>query len=275
VRAKIGLVVSGVLVLVFLAIGTATAAADTVNLALSTSSPVRGIPVSVAFSGADAPFNASGNTPFLYALVRPANGIACQPTFGADLQVSGTTNGTQLYNANNNGNTVSSGNYSYSASVTPAAGAYIVCAWLETDSGDDSGRGDTSSVVTAATSASYDVSAPTPTGPPKPTSTPKPTVSCTVPRFAGSSLSRVKRKLLSHHCGIGQVTYVRRRHTHRSEVLGLSAPPGRPASGWVSSRDHRLSRAMTSSSASECRHWAALVRRSAAGITAGHHTHGT
>jgi hypothetical protein len=140
-----------VAIVVMLALGASSAlAADSLNVALSDATPVRGVPITVTFSGADTPFNTDGATPELYALVRPANGIPCQATFGADLQVSGTTNVTQVYNSNNNGSTVSSGNYSYAASVTPTAGTYLVCAWLETVTNDDSGAGYTSNDVTAS-----------------------------------------------------------------------------------------------------------------------------
>jgi hypothetical protein len=120
---------------------------------------------------------------------------------------------TEIYgpDANQEQPAVSSGTYSYSASVTPVASSYIVCAWLETDADDYKGKGDTAAIVTATATASYSVPLP---------------VECVVPSFAGTRLAGIKRKLATNHCGIGQVRSVRRRHTQRGQVIGLSARPG-------------------------------------------------
>lgn len=184
---------------------------DLLGISLPTVTPVKGIPITVSFSGHDTPVTTSGGSPFLYALARESKGIPCQPTFGADLQVSGSATVTELYDSNNNGQTVSSGSYSYSVSLTPAVGTYVVCAWLETDSNDYRAKGDTPSVVTASTSVGYSVSPP---------------IVCVVPSFAGATLAQVRQRLASHHCGVGHVRRLHRRHTRHGRVLGLSVSPG-------------------------------------------------
>jgi hypothetical protein len=186
---------------------------DKLGIALPTTSPTKGIPMTITFAGNATPYDTRGTTPSLYALVRPASGGPCQATFGADLQVSGSTGVTEIYgpDANQEQPAVSSGTYSYSASVTPVASSYIVCAWLETDADDYKGKGDTAAIVTATATASYSVPLP---------------VECVVPSFAGTRLAGIKRKLATNHCGIGQVRSVRRRHTQRGQVIGLSARPG-------------------------------------------------
>ena len=148
---------------------------DTLGVSLSTSSPATGVPFTMTFTGTDTPFNERGNTPVLYAVVRRANGVACQPTFGQDQQVAGTDNASVVYNQYTRPNPVSDGSFTYPVTFTPVAGSYLVCAWLETDGSDEKGKGDVASeVVTASASASY--------------LSQKPKPACVVPKYQGTTL---------------------------------------------------------------------------------------
>jgi hypothetical protein len=201
----------------FMAGGASAAAADTLSVSLSTSSPVTGVPFTITFGGTDTPFNSHGNTPELYALVRRENGVPCQPTFGQDQQVAGTDEASVIYYDENNHSTVSDGTFTYPISFTPVKGSYIVCAWLETDSEDHKGKGDVASeVVTANATSSYASVSP-----------PMPKPACVVPRYRGTTLKSTEARLRNNHCGIGLVRYARNRHVKKGHVIRLSAAPHR------------------------------------------------
>jgi hypothetical protein len=140
---------------------------DTLSISLSTTSAVKGVPLTITMSGSDTPFDSGGDTPSLYALVRPATGVPCQPTFGQDEQVAGSDSPTVLYSRNS----VPDGNFSQPESFTPDHGSYVVCAWLESDSDDYGAKGDVASqVVSAAGTATFAVGGASP--PPAPTKQP-------------------------------------------------------------------------------------------------------
>ncbi|WP_371683496.1 PASTA domain-containing protein [Solirubrobacter soli] len=96
-------------------------------------------------------------------------------------------------------------------SLTPTEGAFVLCAWLETDSDDAQGKGDSADVVTASSSVLYTVTRP---------------VECVVPNFTGTTLAKIKRRLVANHCGIGRVRRVVRSHVRSGRVVGLSPRPG-------------------------------------------------
>jgi hypothetical protein len=196
--------------------GVANAAtADTLTISQSTATAVTGVPVTIAFGGSDTPYDSSGHTPALYALVRGANGVGCQPTFGQDQLVAGSDDVTVLQGAY--GPTTSDGTFNYPMSYTPAAGSYTVCAWLETDGSDGSGSGDVASeVVTATANGSFTVPAPI-----KP-----PLLVCVVPRYRSATLRTVEVGLLAAHCTIGRIRYVRDHQVRRGRVIRLSGQPG-------------------------------------------------
>ena len=212
----------------FMASGASSATADTLSVALSTSSPVGGIPITITFNGTDTPYNEHGDTPDLYALVRRENGVPCQPTFGQDEQVAGSDDSSALYSANNNESTVSDGSFTYPVTFTPTTGSYIVCAWLETDSDDYRGKGDVASeVVTAAASASYLTASIGPPVIPPSTSSPPPKPACVVPRYAGATLKSAEARLKANHCRVGLLRHARDPHVRKGHVIKLSAKPGR------------------------------------------------
>jgi hypothetical protein len=182
-------------------------------VALSTSGPESGVPFTITFSGTDTPFNEHGNTPFLYALVRRENGVPCQPTYGQDLQVAGTDDASVVYNEYTNPNPVSDGSFTYPVTFTPVTGAYIICSWLETDSGDVKGKGDVASeVVTATATGNYTIVRPKP--------------ACVIPSYRGATLRTTETRLRASHCEIGVVRHARDRHVKRGRVIKLSDPPG-------------------------------------------------
>ena len=153
------LLLAGAIMLLMCALlttGAQGATADTLGVSLSTSSPATGVPFTMTFTGTDTPFNERGNTPVLYAVVRRANGVACQTTFGQDQQVAGTDNASVVYNQYTRPNPVSDRSFTYPVTFTPVAGSYLVCAWLETDGSDEKGKGDVASeVVTASATTNY------------------------------------------------------------------------------------------------------------------------
>ena len=171
------------------------------------------MPFTITFAGTDTPFNEHGNTPYLYAVVRRENGVGCQPTYGQDQQVAGSDAATVVYDQYTANNPVPDGSFSIPITFTPVTGSYIVCAWLETDNGDHSGKNDVASeVVTASASGSYLGFAPKP--------------ACVVPKYNGDTLKTAEAKLKSDHCGIGRVTYTRSHHVRRGHVIKLSGAPG-------------------------------------------------
>ena len=189
---------------------------DTLSVGLSTSSPQNGKPFTLTFSGADTPFDTSGDTPYLYAVVRRASGGGCQPTFGADQQVTQSDNPTSLYDGGYNDD-VQDGDYSYTASFTPKAGSYIVCAWLETTDEDSSDTSYTAAqIVTAVASTAFTV----------PAAIAK-KVECVVPDYAHKTLETVERRLRANHCAVGVITHRRDRRVKRGEVVRISATPGK------------------------------------------------
>lgn len=79
-----GTVVAG---LCGLCLSTAPAlAASTIAVNVQTATPEQGVPVQVSFSGAVPP---GGGPDWLYTHVRPAGGIGCQGSPGADDQAAG------------------------------------------------------------------------------------------------------------------------------------------------------------------------------------------
>ncbi|HJU36326.1 MAG TPA: hypothetical protein VJ716_02780 [Gaiellaceae bacterium] len=147
----------------------AAAASDSISIALSSTGPATGVPINAVFSTTSAPIDSFGDGPYLYAVAQPASAGACQPTFGDDEQVVGSQATTLGEDEVSTG--ADSTPYSYAAY---AAGAYTICAWLETVSDDGPDSGYTPSVVTATASASLTavntdaVSASLSTGSPEP-----------------------------------------------------------------------------------------------------------
>jgi hypothetical protein len=123
---------------------------DTVSAAFSTTAPQPKVPFTVTFAGNATPINSNGGGPWLYAVAQPASAGGCQPTFGDDEQVVGSQ-ATTVADGGDSSNQVPTGQYSVPISVTEPRGSYEVCAWLETDSDDQSGSGETASAVMAAT----------------------------------------------------------------------------------------------------------------------------
>jgi hypothetical protein len=193
---------------------------DTLSTSLSTSAPYPHVPFTVSFTGNATPINSNGNGPYLYAAVQPSSAGGCQPTFGDDQQVVGSQ-ANILVQGGDNGE-VTTGQFSNVFNFSAPTGAYTVCAWLETAYNDDSGSGNTSSVVTAtATPVGFTIASP-----------PPPPPACVVPKFAGASLVTVKRRISAAHCTVGHVRRVRRRYARRNRVLSVSPAPGtRLASG--------------------------------------------
>jgi hypothetical protein len=191
----------------------AAAQADTLAVAPSATRTATGIPITVSFDGSATPFDSSGDMPTLYALVRRANGMACQPTFGQDQQVAGSDDVTVLAQGGGAGpGDVSDGTFTAADTYTPAAGSYTICAWLESDNGDQAGSGDVASqVVTATATARF--------------ATPSVPV-CVVPKYRSATLRRVKSRLRAASCRIGRIVYRRDRSVSRGQVIHLSARSG-------------------------------------------------
>jgi hypothetical protein len=204
---------------------------DTLSASLSTSTTEVNQPMTLTFSGTDTPYDGSGDTPFLYAVARPDNGVACQATFGADQQVTASDNATVLFDGNDDydGNDVTDGNFSYPVTFTPTtSGSYTICAWLETDGGDSANSGDVASQVVTAT-ATATLSAPAPAPPPMMTTTTpavSPAPACVVPRSAGLTPAAVKARIRASHCTVGAIYHVRTRFVRRGRVIRLGAKAG-------------------------------------------------
>jgi PASTA domain len=185
---------------------------DTLSTSLSTSAPRPNVPFTATFTGNATAIDSNGDGPYLYAVVQPTRAGSCQPTFGDDQQVVGSQ-ASVLVQGGNGQSEVSTGHFTSEVSDNSPKGSYTVCAWLETSDTDESGSGETSSIVTAtATPVAFTVISPQP--------------ACVVPKFAGSSLAAVERRIVRDHCAIGRVRRVRRRHVRRGRVISLSPGPG-------------------------------------------------
>jgi hypothetical protein len=195
---------------------TAFTVVNTDTLAISAATPRAGRPLAVTFSGGDSPYDGTGDTPYLYALIRKTNGVKCQPTFGQDQEVAGTDNVTVLQGGYSNA--LPDGSFSDPFSYTPSAGSYTVCAWVETDRTDGSGSGDVASqVVTASASATLSTA----------TVVPKPKPSfCTVPGSGRATLAGMRRRLSAHHCSAGRVVRRYDARVKSGDVIKLSQRRG-------------------------------------------------
>lgn len=158
------------------AVGYGTVSAvntDSLTASLSTGSPAPGVPFTVAFSGNADPTDQYGDGPYLYAVVQPAGSGSCLATYGQDQQVDGASS-TVLTGGGNGATALNAGAFSTGDTVSEPAGAYELCAWLETDAYDSATRGDTSAVVLAAIGA-VSFSVPNPAPSPAPPAPPVPT----------------------------------------------------------------------------------------------------
>jgi hypothetical protein len=100
------------------------ATTPTLTTTVSTTTPEQGLSVSLTFSGTAA----DGVDSTIYAVTRPAGGVACQASFAADQAASPASHVI----ANGTADVAASSAYSVPASWTPdASGSQIVCAWLE------------------------------------------------------------------------------------------------------------------------------------------------
>ncbi len=105
------------------------ASGDVLQAAITSAAPEQGIPVTIVFSGETQADDSEGNGPRLYAVVRPAGGVACQGTYGADSSAAGGVN-HELYIYNKEG----PGSFQESTAYNPPnVGQYLVCAWLENE----------------------------------------------------------------------------------------------------------------------------------------------
>ncbi len=119
------------LVLLF-APSSTLASGDVLNAAITSAAPEQGIPVTVTFSGATEADEANGNGPRLYADVRPAGGVTCQSTYGADSSAAGGVS-DELYFYNK----VGPGSFQESTTYNPPnVSPYLVCAWLENEANE-------------------------------------------------------------------------------------------------------------------------------------------
>jgi hypothetical protein len=125
--------------------------ADTLGVSLSSSTPVRGRSMTLTFAGSDSAFDSGGDTPYLYEVVRRANGVPCQASFGQDQTAAGNDDTSVLVN----GNEVQDGTFTDSETYTPSVGAWLVCAWLETDSDDGADNNDPATDVTATATTTF------------------------------------------------------------------------------------------------------------------------
>lgn len=158
---------------------------DSLTAALSTATPVPGVPFTVTFGGTTDPTDQYGDGPYLYAVVQPAGSGSCLATYGQDQQVDGAAS-TVLTGGGGGSTALDAGAFSVGDTATEQAGAYVLCAWLETDEFDYSGSGDTSSVVVAATGPiAFSVAVPAP--PPAPPAAPPPPPAAPVLSFGQPS----------------------------------------------------------------------------------------
>lgn len=105
------------------------ASGDVLKAAITSATPEQGIPVTIAFSGETQADDSSGDGPRLYADVRPAGGVACQGTYGADSSAAGGVS-HELYFYNKEG----PGSFQESTTYDPPnVSQYLVCAWLENE----------------------------------------------------------------------------------------------------------------------------------------------
>jgi hypothetical protein len=127
------------------------AGADSFEITVQSVAPEQGIPVGLRFSGTASPV-AEGYGPYLYAVVRPAGGIACQSSYGSDQAAAGGASETLRFGDWGEAHTVEVGPGSFEAQITfnpSAVGPYIICAWLEKSPFDESHSPFPASEVTA------------------------------------------------------------------------------------------------------------------------------
>jgi hypothetical protein len=108
---------------------SALASGDVLHAAITTATPEQSIPVTVSFSGETEADENNGNGPRLYAVVRPAGGVSCQRSYGADKAAAGGVNHDLVYY-----NSEGPGSFEDLVSYAPPnVGEYLVCAWLENE----------------------------------------------------------------------------------------------------------------------------------------------
>jgi hypothetical protein len=130
--------------------------ADNVGISLSGGSPEEGIPVTVTLAGTAAAIDDAGDGAYLYAVARPAGGVGCQESFGAD-QVAAGNASTVLIDGDQQDPDQP---FSEEAELTPGIGGSIVCAWVETDANDGSDIATPDEVTTGPVSLSFDSTGP-------------------------------------------------------------------------------------------------------------------
>lgn len=109
----------------------AQATPDSVAISVQTQTPEQGIPVTLAFSGFANATDRDGDGSAVFAVVRAAGGVGCQPTFADDQQAAADSSTYLFYDA---GGSAYESPGSYQSSDTfnpPGIGPYLVCAWLE------------------------------------------------------------------------------------------------------------------------------------------------
>jgi hypothetical protein len=131
----------------------AAQAADSVQIAIQTSTPEQGVPVTIAVSGSAAAEDNYGDPALLVAVVRPAGGIPCQSTEANDDQAAGSES-TAIFNGSYQGDydgvDVGPGSFDQTAEFNPpAAGSYLICAWIEDVSSSETTTGSTSTTFSA------------------------------------------------------------------------------------------------------------------------------
>ena len=117
-------------------------AASTVQITIETAPPEQAIPVQIALSGTIVSSGSGNDGSNVYAEVRPAGGVACQPTYEADRTAAGNDSDVIYNNFVDTGPLAASGNYD-----PDAPGSYLVCAWIEPS---DNTASTTASMVFAA-----------------------------------------------------------------------------------------------------------------------------
>jgi hypothetical protein len=118
-------------------------ASTTIQIAINTATPEQAIPVQIGLSGNIDPY-ASDTQGNVLAVIRPAGGISCQPTFTSDETAVGNADKVIADQEN------PTGPFNVSESYDPAnPGSYLVCAWVEQGSNDVVTAGPTSTTFAA------------------------------------------------------------------------------------------------------------------------------
>lgn len=124
----------------------AVASADQVGIAVQAGAPEQGVPLTLNFTGTARAIDQSGDGPYLYAVIRPTGGIACQASYGTDQAAAGGASQTFF----TYGDEVSPGSFAVQTTYNPPdVGSYSICAWLENQNGDGIDETYPPSIVTA------------------------------------------------------------------------------------------------------------------------------